>query len=121
MCVHMWAHTYMRECCPHDHKLRGSLSKPPLVGATRQSDFLVSTPKITLQAYASEKYRCEFYKKGAAIGVKRKFGDKKQCMSFRCKTSSEEHMRSLGDDCMRKLDGGETEVDVKKWVNEQVE
>jgi hypothetical protein len=53
--------------------------------------------------------------------VKRKFGDKKQCMSFRCKTFSEEHMRSLGDDCMRKLDGGETEVDVKKWVNEQVE
>jgi hypothetical protein len=53
--------------------------------------------------------------------VKRKFGDKKQCLSFRCKTSSEEHMRSLGDDCMKKLDAGETEVDVKRWANEQVE
>ena len=42
-------------------------------------------------------------------------------MSFRCKTFSEEHMRSLGDDCMKKLDDGETEVDVKKWANEQVE
>ena len=85
-----------------------------------QSDSVI-TPEITLQAYTSEKYRCEFYRKDVAIGVKRKFGDKKQCMSFRCKTFSEEHMRSLGDDCMKKLDDGETEVDVKKWANEQVE
>ena len=51
--------------------------------------------------------------------MKRKLGDKKQCMSFRCKTFSEIRLRSIADDCMRKLDGGETELQVKKWADVQ--
>ena len=41
-------------------------------------------------------------------------------MSFRSRELSEERLRSIADDCLRKLDAGEPLKDVKKWADEQV-
>lgn len=62
-----------------------------------------------------------WYKNTTSVGIKRKFGDKKQIIYFggrKC-TLSKEALLKLGDDCVKKLNGGMTEADVKAWVVEQ--
>jgi len=73
-----------------------------------------------LQAYASANFSVLWYKKGNAIGFRRRAGDKKQCMSFSSKIS-EEKMRLIADGCLRKLDAGEALGDVKEWAGRQVD
>ena len=56
-----------------------------------------------------------WYKKGNNAGIRRKFGDKKQIISFGGKRSSfsQEGLMQLGNECLQKLDGGMVEADVK--------
>ena len=74
-----------------------------------------------LQAYTSVNFGILWYKNDHAIGFRRKTGDKKQCMSFRSKTCSEEKMRKIADACLRKLDAGDALDVVKEWAGRQLE
>ena len=72
------------------------------------------------QDTASQKYGIMYYKNGNMIGVRRKFGDGKQCFSFggsRC-SLSEATLRGFGDDCLKKLNDGESEEVVRAWVRD---
>jgi hypothetical protein len=74
-----------------------------------------------LQAYTSTKYSVLWYKKGNAIGFRRRAGNKKQFMSFKSKALSEEKMRLIADDCLKKLDAGDAFAGVKEWAGRQVD
>ena len=56
------------------------------------------------------------------VGIRRKFGDKKQIFSFGGRRSglTEEKGRSFGDDALRKLDAGMTEKEVEAWAKSAV-
>ena len=55
-----------------------------------------------------------------AIGIRRKFGDKKQVFQYGGKSCflSETSLRSFADDCLKKLDQKQTEAAVKKLVDD---
>ena len=61
-----------------------------------------------------------FYDKSNSIGIRRKFGDKKQCFSFGGKRvqQKEAALRGFADDCLRKLDAGMSERQVQDWARE---
>jgi hypothetical protein len=127
VCIFALAHAcaYVRAC-----GLRGTLSKP-LMGITRQSGrpckahlyiyIYIYACVCALQAYASANFSVLWYKRDNGIGFRRGAGDKKQCMSFRSKALSEEKMRLIADDCLRKLDAGEAVAVVKEWAGRQVD
>ena len=73
-----------------------------------------------LQAYTSDTWAVLWYKIDCGIGLRRKT-DKKQCMSFRSKGSSEKKMRQIADACLRKLDAGDALDVVKEWACRQAE
>ena len=53
------------------------------------------------------------------MGIRRKFGDCKQIWSFgglRYNFSKEVMFDNFGEDCLKKLDCGMGEADVKAWV-----
>ena len=56
------------------------------------------------------------------MGIRQKFEDKKQIISFGGKkcSLSKEILLDLGQDCLKKLDGGMSEAEVKEWVLEMV-
>ncbi len=59
-----------------------------------------------------------YYRKSNSIGLRRKFAEENQVISFggvRC-VLKEEALRAFADDCLRKLDGGESESSVQAWV-----
>ena len=62
-----------------------------------------------------------WYKNTHSVGIRQKFGEKKQIFSFggRTSTKSKEDLISLGDECVRKLNGGMSEGEVKSWAQEQ--
>ena len=76
---------------------------------------------MTLQEeYSSENYgRPMWYKNANAVGIRRKKpGDIKQIFAFGGKHSplDKDAMMQLGFECLKKLDGGMAEADVKDWV-----
>lgn len=70
-----------------------------------------------MQAYTSTEFSVLWYKNDNAIGIRRKSADKKQVMSFRSKNHSEEQMRKIGDECLRRLDAGQAIEIVKEWAD----
>ena len=62
-----------------------------------------------------------WYKNSSSVGIRQKFGKKQQAFSFGGRKSSltKEALLELGDECVRKLNGGMSEADVKSWVKEQ--
>ena len=70
------------------------------------------------QDYFSRKFAVMYYGNNSCIGVRQKFGDKKQIMSFGGKKAghSESALRSWADDVLRMLDAGETPKLMKEWV-----
>ena len=69
-----------------------------------------------LQEYESDKYSVLWYKHDKAIGIRQKFGAKKQIWSFRSAALEEKDLRLLGDECLNRLDLGKSEKDVHDWV-----
>ena len=63
-----------------------------------------------------------WYKLTNMVGIRRKFGDKKQIFSFGGRRSglTEEKGRSFGDDALKKLDAGMTEKEVEVWAKSVV-
>ena len=64
-----------------------------------------------------------WYKLTNMVGIRRKFGDKKQIFSFGGRRSglTEEKGRSFGDDALKKLDAGMTEKEVEEWAKSVVQ
>ena len=56
------------------------------------------------------------------MGIRQEFEDKKQIISFGGKkcSLSKEVLLELGEDCLKKLDGGMSVAVVKEWVLEMV-
>ena len=58
-----------------------------------------------------------WYKNSSSVGIRRKFGDKKQIWSFKSKSGlDKDGLMQLGLKCMERLDGGMEEDVVKRWV-----
>ncbi len=76
------------------------------------------------EPYTSAKYNLMYYSgaKRNSIGVRRKFGDKKQIFQFGGSNCVMERgqLWGFGEDCLRKLDAGVAEEDVKVWVKEAI-
>ena len=62
------------------------------------------------QSWKSGKYGVMYYWRSNLIGIRRKIGDKTQCISHGSKKCglSEGPLRGFADDCLKKLDGGES-------------
>ena len=61
-----------------------------------------------------------WYKNTHSVGVRRKFDDKKQIIYFGARSAlTQEVLLEMGDECVKKLNGGMTEADVKAWAIEQ--
>ena len=63
-----------------------------------------------------------WYKNSSNVGIRRKFGDKKQCFSFggaRCGLGKEA-LTHFGYWALKWLDGGTKEKDVKAWLDKAV-
>ena len=75
------------------------------------------------QEYKSEKWQTMWYKSTDSVGVRRSAaGDKKQIFQFggsKCVLEKEQLM-GFGEDCLRKLDAGVAEADVKEWVKDAI-
>ena len=73
--------------------------------------------------YKSEKWHTMWYKSTGSVGVRRSArGDHKQIFQFggsKCVLEREQLM-GFGEDCLRKLDAGVAEEDVKAWVREAI-
>ena len=70
--------------------------------------------------YKSKKYSSMYYKNGHRLGIRRKFVDEKQCFSFggtKCEETIVE-LKCVGQEVLRKLDGGMSEDDAKTWAQE---
>jgi hypothetical protein len=52
-----------------------------------------------------------WYKRGSRVGIRRKFGDKKQIFSFgwSCCGKSQEVLLAIGEQCLKSLDDGDSE------------
>ena len=63
-----------------------------------------------------------WYKNSHSVGMRRKFGDKKQVVSFGGRKSSKtkEQLMQLGVECVQKLNGGMAEAEVNTWAKDQV-
>jgi hypothetical protein len=62
-----------------------------------------------------------WYKNGSYIGIRRKFGEKKQVFSFGQKCGlSKEVQWSFGCMVLKKLDAGQTEQAAKDWADNAV-
>ena len=63
-----------------------------------------------------------YYAKGNAIGIRRKFAAKNQVFSFGGTSCplSQESLKSLAEDVLRKLDKGAKEATVKQWVDKAI-
>jgi len=69
------------------------------------------------KSYSSTKYRLDWYKNTSAVGVRRKFGDKKQIWSFGARSGLDKDvLMQLGVECLKKLDAEMAEADVRQWV-----
>ena len=72
---------------------------------------------MPLQDYKGKKYRYEWYKRTGSVGIKQKFGEKVQIWSFGSKSGmSEENLRKMAVECVKKLDAGKKPDDVRTWV-----
>ncbi len=84
--------------------------------------FFVCAPALCMKGektYTSKKYSKMWYKNSWTVGIRRKFGDCKQIWSFggkRSNLSKEALYDNFGEDCLKKLDYGMSEADVKAWV-----
>ena len=70
--------------------------------------------------YLGEKYSKMWYKKNDSVGIRRRFGDKKQIWSFGSQSAlGKDALMQLGCQCLRKLDEGMAEDAVREWVVDQ--
>ena len=81
---------------------------------------------VTLQdtkPYGSKRYAKMWYNNSWCVGIRRKFGNAKQIFSLggrTCKLSKEVLHQQFGEDCLKKLDAGMAESDVKEWVTRAI-
>ena len=74
------------------------------------------------QAITSVNYGIMWYKRDGVIGIREKFGAKKQVISFGSGTGkSETELREWADKCLTKLDKGDKVDDVLTWVKAQIQ
>ena len=71
------------------------------------------------EEYSSKRYSVLYYAKANAVGIRRKWGDKKQAFQYGGMSCglSESSLRSFADDCLKKLDQKQNEATMKKWVD----
>jgi len=77
---------------------------------------------IYLQEYHSKSYTKMYYKSNNCIGIRRSAGKNPQIFSFggvKCKLQ-EAAMRERGDECLRKLDAGQSEARVREWARREI-
>ena len=61
-------------------------------------------------------------KKDDVFGLRRNFVvDRKQIASIKSSTLSVDKKRQLGDECVAKLAGGDSEEDVKQWLQTRID
>ena len=61
-------------------------------------------------------------KKADVFGLRRNFnGDRKQIATIRSSTLSVDKKRQLGNECVAKLAGGDSEEAVKQWLQTQLD
>ena len=79
-----------------------------------------------LEVYRSEYYTKEYYKNSNTVGIRRssKWEEKSkpQILSFggkKCELD-EKTLRERGDECLRKLDAGESEASVREWARRDI-
>ena len=77
----------------------------------------------SLQEYTSKNYSVLYYRNTCSIGLRRKTGGKEQIYSFGGKKykRAEKVLRGFADECLRKLDAGVSEGEVKRWADSQVQ
>ena len=77
---------------------------------------------LCMQDYSSDKYGVLDYRNSNGIGLRRKFGDCTQVITFGGKKCglSEGALRGFADDALKKLDAGQKEQAVLKWVKKAV-
>ncbi len=73
------------------------------------------------EPYKGKNYGQMWYKNFFSVGIRRKFGDKKQIWSFggRKPGKGKDSLVQLGVECLKKLDGGMEEKNVKEWVDSE--
>ena len=76
-------------------------------------NILESVPQVN----TSENYGVMWYKNGHNIGIREKFDQKRQVITFGSGTGkSEKELRAWADKCLTKLDAGYDVADVLSWV-----
>ena len=74
--------------------------------------------------YTSEKYSVMWYKRYNTIGIREKFGNKRQVITYGSGVDlgewAESRLREWADACLERLDKGESPANVKKWVDERI-
>ena len=100
--------------------------EPPI--PTEMPNLVLALQKdVTLRKPAAAKkfkgtpsrYSLLWYKNTLAVGLRQKFGEKKQIVSFRCALKSKVELMAIGKEAIAKLDHGETEAQVTKWCKDQ--
>ena len=62
-----------------------------------------------------------YYKKDTAVGIREKFGDHRQVFSYgRTAKSTEEALRKIADEVLRKLDKGVSVANAKLFADSEV-
>ena len=76
---------------------------------------------VHAQDYKSKKYAVLWYKNSNSVGIRRKFGDKKQIFNFGGMTNPKNEMalRAIGGRVLRLLDTGSTEAQAAAWAKEK--
>ncbi len=74
------------------------------------------------QAVTSADYGVLYYKSTNKIGIRRKFGGKEQIWSFGGSACGKDEagLRHIADDCLLKLDAGESEDSVLEFAVDQL-
>ena len=67
-------------------------------------------------------YIIDHYKKTDVFGLRRNFvRERKQIATIKSSTLSVDKKRQLGDECVAKLAGGDSEEAVKQWLQTQLD
>jgi hypothetical protein len=105
---------------------RGSLVRESMGIQMEKTDSLEpkSTQKVRQvkprAGHADPDWGKMFYKAQNGVGIREKFGDKRQvfCLSSRSLTRAE--LESIADDCICRMRAGKADADTKEWGKEQV-
>lgn len=78
--------------------------------------------RVHYQAKESTRYSVMYYKNNNSIGIREKFGDKRQILSFGGAKIAlkEDGLRGWADQVLGKLDEGQSIKTVKNWVKSMI-